>query len=91
MKDNFDTALGHALSLTLSDWDDKLTNQQLWEAVHSEDFDKVTFWEMFEDWNGNDLANYIENIAHSILTFHNIQTEQIKHSLMDAFLGKDYK
>ena len=91
MKDNFDTALGHALSLTLADWDDKLTNQQLWEAVHSEDFDKVTFWEMFEDWNGNDLANYIENITHSILTFHNIQTEQIKHSLMDAFLGKDYK
>lgn len=75
MRDIFDVALGRALSLTLSDWDDSLTNQELWEAVQAEDFDKVVFWEMFEDWSGEDLAGYIENIVHSMLTFHNTENE----------------
>jgi hypothetical protein len=89
--DIFDRALGHAISLTLSDWQDGMTDQQIWEAVSNEDWDKVTVWEPFEDWKGEYLASYIEQITNNILTFHNMETDKMKHSLMDAFLGKDYK
>lgn len=88
---NFDTALGYALGLTIAWNEDGMTNKQVWQAVFDEDWDKVTFWEPFEDWNGNDLASYIESITNSILTFHNTETDKIKNSLMDRFLGKDYQ
>ena len=87
----YDKALGYAISEVLSDWDDSLTNQRIWQAVFDEDWDKVTFAEVFEDWNGNDLADHIESIAGLLIRFHNTETENIKHSLMDAFLGKDKK
>ena len=91
MTDTFDIALGHALGLTVSDWKDGMTNQQIWQAVADEDWDKVTAWQPFEDWDGKYLADYIEQITNAILTFHNMETDKMKHSLMDAFLGKDFK
>ena len=87
--DIFDRALGHAIGLTLSDWEDGLTNQQIWEAVGNEDWGKVTVWEPFEDYDGLYISNYIEQIANNILTFHNVETDKMKHSLMDYFLGKE--
>lgn len=82
----FDKALGYAIGLTVSDYDDGMTNQQVWQAVHDEDFDKVTFWQPFEDWDGEYLASYIESIANSILTFNNSEVEDIKNSLLDRFI-----
>ena len=91
MTDTFDLALGHAIGLTLSDWEDGMTNQQIWQAVADEDWNKVTVWEPFEDYDGLYISNYIEQITNAILTFHNMETDKMKHSLMDAFLGKDFK
>lgn len=64
---HYDKALGIAIANTLSDWDDSLTNDQIMEAVLQEDFDKVTFWQPFEGFDGDTVYEHIQTLAHSIV------------------------
>jgi hypothetical protein len=61
-----DKALGIAISQFLSDWNNDLTNEQILAAVFDEDFDNVTFWEPFENDDGEYLAGLIEDLAVTI-------------------------
>ena len=63
---NYDKALGIAISHTLSEWDDSLTNDEIMEAVLKEDFDKVTFWQPFEDFDGDTVYEHIKTLAKNI-------------------------
>ena len=61
-----DKALGIAISEYLSDWNSDMTNEQILGAVFDEDFDNVTFWQPFENEDGEFLAGLIENLAVTI-------------------------
>ena len=63
---DFDKALGIAISQCLSDWEHGMTNQQIWQAVFDEDFEHVSFWQPFENMDGEDLAQHIEDMALAI-------------------------
>lgn len=58
-----DYFLGVAISEYLSSWDDDMTNQQIIEALHNEDWDSVTIWEPFERYDGYRVAEMIEEFA----------------------------
>jgi len=61
-----DMALNEALQNFLSGMDETLSNQEILEAVQSEDFDKVTFWEPMNAIGGEELANVIEACSNGI-------------------------
>lgn len=61
-----DKALGIAISQFLSDWNNDFTNEQILGAVFDEDFDNVTFWQPFENEDGEYLAGLIEDLAVTI-------------------------
>lgn len=63
---NYDKALGVAIANYLSDWDDDLSNEQIINALRDEDYDKVTVWEPFEDYDGSYVADHIETLAQDI-------------------------
>jgi hypothetical protein len=67
---NFDNALGIALGFYVS-YDDDLTNQQAWQALHDEDWDKITPWQYVEDWDGETLAAHVCSVAESLMFAYN--------------------
>jgi hypothetical protein len=78
----YDKALGIAISQYLSDWDNTLTNDEILSAVWDEDFDKVTFWEPFEHYEGQALSDIVEDLANSIYTSSKSDAEA------DPYVGK---
>ena len=60
---DFDKALGVALSMCLSDWNNDLSNARIMNALRDEDWDNVTPWQPFEDMEGYLLADHIEDMA----------------------------
>jgi hypothetical protein len=71
----YETALNVAIANTLSDWLPDMTNEEILQAVWNEDFDMVTFWEPFENMDGNKVHDHIENLAQSIHTASTADTE----------------
>jgi hypothetical protein len=65
--DKRDRAVRTAISLALSEFPEEWSNEEILDNIHA-DHDLVLVWERFENWDADEIVEYINDTAVAIYT-----------------------
>lgn len=57
-----------SVNVFLSDYDDTLSYAEILTALEREEYELVSVWQPFEQFDGSELAGFIENLHESLLS-----------------------